>query len=534
MTVSLISNTASRIARSSLDDASVRMNRTMTRMTSGQRVFSASEDAAAMAVSTSLKVNAASLKQAVLNTSTGSSMLQVAEGALQALGDITQRMKALASQASSGQLDNTARGLLDVEYQSLKTEMGRIVADTDFNGENLLAGDALFDVDYAHSIQGVGFSDVEVDSTVVTADAVFRLTYDSLEEELTLKRLDTAGAASQTIDITALLDNIAGVGQNLTAGESVEVSFGGIGVTLKLDDAFDRTTNMFGTVDSSATGSSTFNFAAAVAPAVVAQPLTFSATGLSTEAIDALIVLDASAYYDVSNGLVDIPVNSNGVNVTLGGLTGLRYSVNGGAVGGDGIASGNLASGAAGYFEVYVTTASGYEKLARLDMTSVTTSGSTAGTLRMPLGKGLFDADMTAGAGNVSFEYMVGRGANVNEDFMNVTLTPMTVNALGLTTSNIRSVTAAETALTDMANALESVNGLRANIGAYQARLEFISLNLNNAVENTLAANSALIDNDITADMTALANDQALVEVGVGMLSRVNQNPQRLLRLLEG
>src|SRR5690606_15859249 len=84
------------------------------------------------------------LKQALINTGQAASMLQIADGAMARANDILTRMKALAVQASSGQISDTERSILDTEYQALKTEIARIGNDTEFNGVKMLAGSIAF------------------------------------------------------------------------------------------------------------------------------------------------------------------------------------------------------------------------------------------------------------------------------------------------------------------------------------------------------------------------------------------------------
>ncbi|MDD9912139.1 MAG: flagellin [Alphaproteobacteria bacterium] len=534
MPVSIVSNSASLIAQNSLRASNTRMGETMSKLSSGERVFSAAEDAAALGVGAGMKVEVAALRSAMLNTSTASSLLQVAEGALAQVTDILQRMKTLASQASSGQYSDVERNMVDAEFTKLRDEIDRIAADTSFGGQDLLSGDALYDVDYGHSIQADGISSPEFNSAVVTSDATFRYTYDSNTEELTMTRIDGGAAQTQTIDITALLDVTAGVGQNLTAGEEVLVQFSGPGVSITLDDAFDRTSDIMGTVTDNSGADIAFTFPAPVAPAVISEPVTFATTSVTDETVDALIALDASATeYSLASGMLTVDVQTDGAAVTLGGVAGVRYAVNGGAVGADGADSADLVS-APGYFDVYLTTASGTENILRVSFDSLTTSGTTDGTMDIPLGRGMFDADYTASGGDLSLEFMVGTSATANEDLLTVTLSPTTASVLGLTTLSVGTMTGAETTMGAIDTAIVTVNTMRAEIGANQSRLEFVALKLGTDIENTENARSALLDADIPDEIANLATDQALVEMGLAMLTRVNQQPERILQLLEG
>ncbi|MHA1566752.1 MAG: flagellin, partial [Alphaproteobacteria bacterium] len=112
----------------------------LAKLSSGQRVVSAKDDAAALAIGSRLASEVAAMTQAGVNAGQAGSMLQIADGAMARANEILQRMKSLAVQAASGQLSNTERTILDTEYQALKSEIDRIGQDTEFNGTKLLSG----------------------------------------------------------------------------------------------------------------------------------------------------------------------------------------------------------------------------------------------------------------------------------------------------------------------------------------------------------------------------------------------------------
>ena len=140
MVLSITSNASADISQRNLQLTERRLNRSFTRISSGQRVFSAREDAASLAIGTALRLDSAGLNAAQTNASTGISMLQVADGSLGQIADILSRMGSLASSAQNEALSNTERGFLDVEYQRLLDEITRISAQTQFNGQPLLGG----------------------------------------------------------------------------------------------------------------------------------------------------------------------------------------------------------------------------------------------------------------------------------------------------------------------------------------------------------------------------------------------------------
>ena len=115
-------------------------NTSMQRMSSGNRITNASDDVAGLAVGTQLQSNVTILKAAANNVQQANSMLAVADGSLENVADMLQRMNSLAAQATSGSLNDSSRAFLNQEYQALMNEIERISINSKFNGTALLDG----------------------------------------------------------------------------------------------------------------------------------------------------------------------------------------------------------------------------------------------------------------------------------------------------------------------------------------------------------------------------------------------------------
>jgi flagellin len=137
---SINTNIAAYSAQRNIGAASDNASASIARLSSGNRIVKASDDVAALATGTSLRTSVTTLKQALLNTSHGSSLLQIAVGALGQVVDILQRQKALSVQAGSGSLSNTDRAFLNQEFQALSAEIDRISSSTKFSSVALLNG----------------------------------------------------------------------------------------------------------------------------------------------------------------------------------------------------------------------------------------------------------------------------------------------------------------------------------------------------------------------------------------------------------
>jgi flagellin len=137
---SINTNIAAMRAQGNIGRASEMAGSSIARLSSGNRIVKASDDVAAMSAGTSLRTTVTTLKMALLNTSQGSSLLQVADGALNQITDILQRQKAVAVQAGSGSLTASERSFLNQEFQNLTQEIQRLSEQTNFNGVALLDG----------------------------------------------------------------------------------------------------------------------------------------------------------------------------------------------------------------------------------------------------------------------------------------------------------------------------------------------------------------------------------------------------------
>jgi flagellin len=143
VTIRLGTNIASLGAQRRLGDASQALERTYERLSSGMRINRASDDAAGMAIATSLRSDSRIYSQGIRNISDGISALSIAEGAVSSLSGMTIRMKELASQSANGTYGRTQRESLNNEAQALIAEFNRITATTTFNGRQLLDGSAM-------------------------------------------------------------------------------------------------------------------------------------------------------------------------------------------------------------------------------------------------------------------------------------------------------------------------------------------------------------------------------------------------------
>jgi flagellin len=140
MGISLLFNQASSIAQRNLNDTQLDVSSSMNKLSSGKRVVVAKDDAAAMAIGGRLNLQSRALQKIITNITQATSTVQIAEGAMVRVNSMLERMNELAVQAGAGNLSNTERGFLNVEYQQMKEEIDRITASTKFNNNVLTDG----------------------------------------------------------------------------------------------------------------------------------------------------------------------------------------------------------------------------------------------------------------------------------------------------------------------------------------------------------------------------------------------------------
>jgi len=140
MALRIQTNLESMVAQHRFAENREKLEHTQNKMASGTRVVKASDDAAGLAISESLRSALRSTGQNLKNTQSAFFLLQTADSAINEIANICIRMKELAVQAASDTNGDKERGYLNNEYQELKRELNRISEATIFNGRPLLNG----------------------------------------------------------------------------------------------------------------------------------------------------------------------------------------------------------------------------------------------------------------------------------------------------------------------------------------------------------------------------------------------------------
>ena len=135
-------NTAATLAANALTKNERAMSQAMERLSTGQRINSAGDDAAGLAISSRMTSQINGLNMAVRNANDAISMVQTSDGAMVEVESMLQRMRELAVQATSGTNSSADRTALNTEFQALGAEITRVGGNTQWNGVNILDGAA--------------------------------------------------------------------------------------------------------------------------------------------------------------------------------------------------------------------------------------------------------------------------------------------------------------------------------------------------------------------------------------------------------
>ena len=157
MSVVINTNYASVLARKNLAEVQRQMDKSVERLSSGRRINNAADDAAGSAIAGRMESQIRGLNMGIRHAKDGQSLVGTAEGAMQELNKILQRMRELAVQSSSGVANSTDKDYLNLEMKQLVSQVDSISVNTKFNDQQVLTGGAF-----------TFYTDIDVAGTAIT------------------------------------------------------------------------------------------------------------------------------------------------------------------------------------------------------------------------------------------------------------------------------------------------------------------------------------------------------------------------------
>ncbi len=235
MALVINTNLASLTIQRQLSLNTLRLNKSIERLSSGLRINHAADDAAGLAISEKLGAHVRSINQAVRNAQDGISLIQTAEGALAEIGNILARMRELAEEAANGTLGDSERSALDNEFQQLISEIDRIASVTEFNGTKLIDGSQsasgiTLQVGFQNTsndritvlsgVAATNSSNLSLNGTTISVASSAQSVLDVIDSAISTvaQRRGTLGAVQNRLEIT--ISNLRVASENLTAARS--------------------------------------------------------------------------------------------------------------------------------------------------------------------------------------------------------------------------------------------------------------------------------------------------------------------------
>lgn len=188
------------------------------KLSSGFRINRASDDAAGLAIANKLRNTGSALTAAQKNVEQGTAMLQIADGSLQSISSILDRMKELATQYNSANTGTDAQANISAEFDVLAGEIDRTVATTKYEGSDILGQSLAFRIDdtgTSDDLVTADLSSVSIDSSGL--DVTDPTTIDTLLDTVNTA-IGTVGAAESQLDFAS--KNLSSKAENTAAAES--------------------------------------------------------------------------------------------------------------------------------------------------------------------------------------------------------------------------------------------------------------------------------------------------------------------------
>jgi len=484
-------NTIALNAQSALAANQVQMSRTMQRLSTGVRINSAKDDAAGLAISNRMTTDVRGYGMAIRNANDGVSLAQTAEGHLSQITSNLQRIRELAVQSANATNSTADRRVIDIESDQIVAEIDRIAINSKFNGVNLLDGtytNRAFQIGadnesasrIAMSIGSVKAGALGVGSGSSYATSVTGAAGDAtalLAGALSINGYTTGAAAADGVSyVTSSASGIA-------VAAAINAISGSSGVTATVAATGVAGTTVTGWTTAITAGDVLIN---GVDIGAIAAGATAANRGAQVSAaINAVTAqTGVTATFAATTGVVALSA-ADGRNITV------TTSANGAAT--------TTGLGAAASS---TTTTRSVVSLASTGSTGITVASSTAG--------GLTSSGLTA-----------------------ATTAATTTIGAGVSSLDLSTVSGSQAALTTLDAAIATVNTARANLGAYQNRLQFAVSDLQISSDNLSASRSRIMDTDYAAETTNLAKSQIISQAATAMLAQANQQPQTVLALLK-
>ena len=507
------------------------------KLSSGYKINRAADDAAGLSISEKMRKQIRGLTQASLNAQDGISAVQTAEGALNEVQDMLQRMNELAVKAANSTNSASDRDAIQAEIDQLTTEIDRVSETTKFNETYLLKGN----IDASDDQKDTNFKYKEGD--LLKQDIYY-------VEDNAIKTVSKGTYASALDSNKIYYSDSKGIvaGEKLAASltdytqKKVVITDGTKYYTKGEDGNFYAVAS--GTEYDAANFSKYYTGSAVTGTGIVSSDMTQVATAI-TETKDAYVLASGKDVYDSATGeklaegafIGDVAAD---ISKYYSKITSL------------------VPDSAAKIADISTVTEKGSLQFMDADGNEISANGldkyldndgklKADAKLYIKTGDKITDrktavqADIDAfvdssekyDAAALSLKLHVGADATTNNQ-IRIDIKSMSAETLGVKDLKVDGAddTNALNAIETIKAALNKVSDQRSALGAVQNRLEHTISNLDNVVENTTSAESQIRDTDMATEMVKYSNNNILAQAGQAMLAQANQSNQGVLSLL--
>ena len=451
-----------------------KLDKSIRRLTSGYRINQSADDAAGMSITRKMKTQIEGLEQASRNASDGISVIQTAEGALNEVTAMLQRMRELAVQSANDTYTWDDRETIQKEVDQLRQEIERIANDTEFNTKSILDGSCCRQT----SSNNVGVKVISM------TDYVGLTTYG-----LTVDRQATQSTFTTGTFGMAAGDEFTEAGQIQINGEIIKINPGET-----LEDAYAKIRDC-------------------------CESMNIDVMPVDGAGEEAEIGAASALYFESKLYGAKYKIEVTTDSPVLAGLLGV-----------DG---GTYVPGQDAEVTIDTGSDSGFSKTATtfVEGGRVTVSDRDGFCMIFDVSKAEAgtDADVTVlDAGFVAIQIGANEGQTID-----ISIPPVTCKSLNIEYCNVCTVAGASDSISKFNAAIEEVAAIRAKLGAYENRLDSATKSLDITSQNLTEACSRIEDVDMSAEMTSYTQLSVLAQAGTSMLAQANNRPQTILQLLQ-
>lgn len=476
-------NMSAAVANRQLLRTENKLTLSMGRLSSGYKINKAGDNPAGMAISSKMKAQIDGLDQAEANSEDGQSVLRIADGALNEVSNMLQRIRELSVQAANGTNSYSDRQSIQDEIDQLTQEVDRISTDTEYNKKTLLDGSMNTRVyvdgmhtdgtKYARSAMRIDFSE------------------EVLPGKYTVEVKNPAAEAKYQLDLSNLIND-----PNFEGGT---VSINGVGVEFEKGMSADEVYNQLMSIadeigckiEKDSNNAGVYNITADNKGSMEALTISMSEemaqkTGLDADP-DAIQNANDKSYKLMKTGSdADIELKDGFGSTVIKNVEGNRIKITDkGGFSMDFLLSEDVQAGDSLTFDV-----------------------TDVGAMSIQI------------------------GANQYQD-MDVHIPEVSSKSLYLDTVNVAVNGGADKAIRTLDEAIAKLSSVRSGIGAYTNRLEYASSSLAESQEDMTTAYSGLMDTDMASEMTEYTQQNILEQAAISVLSQANDIPQQVLSLLQ-